>query len=56
VLRRFSPRFLAAFRFDSNVPHAPVLAAIEVLKTMDRDGARTFPKRPAGVLLAAEMA
>lgn len=27
VLRRFSPRFLAAFRFESNVPHDPVLAA-----------------------------
>ena len=46
VLRRFSPRFLAAFRFESNVPHDPVLAAIEVLKAMDRDGARALPKRP----------
>ena len=51
VLRRFSPRFLAAFRFDSNVPHDQVLAAIEVLKTMDRDGARTFPKRPPASFL-----
>jgi TnpA family transposase len=51
VLRRFSPRFLVAFRFDSNVPHDPVLAAIEVLKTMDRDGARTFPKRPPASFL-----
>lgn len=38
VLRRFSPRFLAAFRFESNVPQDPVLAAIEILKAMDRDG------------------
>jgi hypothetical protein len=30
VLRRFSARFLVAFRFDSNVPQDPVLAAIEV--------------------------
>ena len=28
VLRRFSPRFLAAFRFQSNVPNDPLLAAI----------------------------
>jgi hypothetical protein len=46
VLRRFSPRFLAAFRFESNVPQDPVLAAIEILKAMDRDGARALPKRP----------
>ena len=30
MLRRFSPRFLAAFRFESNIPHDPMLAAIEV--------------------------
>jgi len=41
VLRRFSPRFLAAFRFESNVPQDPVLAAGELLKTMDRNGTRT---------------
>jgi TnpA family transposase len=51
VLRRFSPRFLAAFRFESNVPHDPVLAAIEVLKAMDRDGARALPKRPPASFL-----
>jgi hypothetical protein len=45
VLRRFSPRFLAAFRFESNVPHDPALAAIEALKAMNRDGARALPKR-----------
>jgi TnpA family transposase len=33
------------------VRHDPVLAAIEVLKTMDRDGARTFPKRPPASFL-----
>src|SRR5690348_11282374 len=51
VLRRFSPRFLAAFRFESNMPHDPTLAAIEVLKAMDRNGARALPKRlPAAFL------
>jgi hypothetical protein len=51
VLRRFSPRFLAAFRFESNVPQDPVLAAVELLKTMDRNGARTLPKRPPASFL-----
>jgi TnpA family transposase len=51
VLRRFSPRFLAAFRFESNAPQDPVLAAIEILKAMDRDGARTLPKRPPASFL-----
>ena len=32
VLRRFSPRFLAAFDFRSNTPNDPVLAAIELLR------------------------
>ena len=45
VLRRFSPRFLTAFQFQSNVPHDPVLAAIEMLKALDRTGARNLPKR-----------
>lgn len=45
VLRRFSPRFLAAFRFQSNTPHDPLLAAIELLKTADGIGARALPKR-----------
>jgi TnpA family transposase len=51
VLRRFSPRFLAAFRFESNVRQDPVLAAIEVLKTIDRDGTRALPKRPPAAFL-----
>ena len=51
VLRRFSPRFLAAFRFESSVPQDPLLAAIEVLKAMDRDAARTLPKRPPASFL-----
>ena len=54
VLRRFSPRFLAAFRFESNVPHDPVLAAVEILKVMDRDGSRTLPKRPPAAFLPAK--
>ena len=51
VLRRFSPRFLDAFRFQSSTPGDPVLAAIEILKAMDRDGTRSLPKRlPASFL------
>ena len=51
VLRRFSPRFLEAFRFQSNTPHDPVLAAIEVIKAMNRDGRTGFPKRPPAAFL-----
>ncbi|MBV8894624.1 MAG: hypothetical protein JO266_22045 [Acidobacteria bacterium] len=55
VLRRFSPRFLAAFRFKSNVTPDPVLTAIEVLKAMDRRRPRAA-EAPAGVVPAGEMA
>jgi TnpA family transposase len=51
VLRRFSPRFLAAFDFRSNTPNDPVLAAIELLRAMDRDGTRVLPKRPPASFL-----
>ena len=44
VLRRFSLRFLAAFDFRSNTPNDPVLAAVELLRAMDRDGTRALPK------------
>jgi hypothetical protein len=46
VLRRFSPRFLEAFCLHSNTPQHPVLAAVELLKGMNRDGTRVLPKRP----------
>jgi TnpA family transposase len=51
VLRRFSPRFLNAFVFQSSTPGDPVLAAIELLKAMDRDGTRILPKRPPASFL-----
>jgi TnpA family transposase len=51
VLRRFSPRFLAAFDFRSNTPNDLVLAAIELLRGMDRDGTRVLPKRPPASFL-----
>ena len=54
VLRRFSSRFLAAFRFESNVPQDPVLTAIEILKALDRDGARALPKRQPASFLPAK--
>jgi hypothetical protein len=54
VLRRFSPRFLAAFRFESNVTADPALTAVEILKAMDRDGARALPKRPPASFLPAK--
>jgi hypothetical protein len=46
VLRRFSPRSLRAFEFQSSTPNDPVLAAIELLKGMDRDSMRILPDRP----------
>lgn len=51
VLRRFSPRFLASFKFQSNVAQDPVLAAIEVIKAADQAGAKTFAKRPPASFL-----
>ena len=51
VLRRFSPRFLAAFDFRSNTPNDPVLAAVQLLRAMDRDGTRVLPKRPPSSFL-----
>ena len=51
VLRRFSPRFLTVFDFQSNTPNDPVLAAIELLRTMDRDGTRVLPERPPSSFL-----
>ena len=51
VLRRFSPRFLAAFDFRSNTPNDPVLAAVQLLRAMDRDGTRVLPKRPPASFL-----
>jgi predicted regulator of Ras-like GTPase activity (Roadblock/LC7/MglB family) len=51
VLRRFSPRFLEAFCFQSNTSQHPVLAAVELLKATTRDGTRTLPKRPPASFL-----
>lgn len=45
VLRRFTPRFLEAFQFRSNISDDPVLAAIELIKAINRDGSRTLPRR-----------
>ena len=52
VLRRFSPRFLEAFRFQSSTPQDPVVAAVELLKTINRDGTRTLPRRPPSAFLS----
>jgi len=52
VLRRFSPRFLASFQFQSNVAQDPVLAAIEAIKAADQAGAKTFAKRPPASFLS----
>lgn len=51
VLRRFSPRFLAAFDFRSNVPNDPVLAAIELFRALNRGTIRSLPKRPRSAFL-----
>jgi TnpA family transposase len=52
VLRRFSPRFLGSFQFESNVAQDPVLAAIETIKAADQAGAKTFAKRPPASFLS----
>jgi hypothetical protein len=54
VFRRFSPRFLEAFRFRSNTPNDQVLAAVDILKELDRDGTRALPKRPPASFLPAK--
>ena len=51
VLRRFSPRFLTAFDFRSSTPNDSVLAAIELLRAIDRDSTRALPKRPPSSFL-----
>ncbi len=51
VLRRFAPRFLAAFEFRSGTPRDPLLAALELLRALDRDGARALPRRPPAAFL-----
>jgi len=51
VLRRFSPRFLAAFRFQSNTPNDPLLAAIELLKEADQSGGALPKELPSAFLL-----
>lgn len=51
VLRRFAPRFLAAFEFRSNIPRDPLLAAVGLLRSLDRAGARALPRRPPAAFL-----
>jgi TnpA family transposase len=51
VLRRFSPRFLAAFDFRSNVPNDPVLVAIALLRALNQGAIRSLPKRPPSAFL-----
>jgi TnpA family transposase len=54
VLRRFAPRFLAAFDFRSNTPNDPVLAAVDLLRAMDREGIRVLPQRPPSSFLSPQ--
>jgi TnpA family transposase len=51
VLRRFASRLLGAFEFRSGTPRDPMLAAVELLKALDRDGARALPRRPPAAFL-----
>jgi hypothetical protein len=51
VLRRFSPRLLKSFEFRSSTPNDPLLAAIELLRAMDRDSTRVLPDRPPSTFL-----
>ncbi|MBB6229311.1 hypothetical protein FHS79_003512 [Polymorphobacter multimanifer] len=45
AVRRFAPTFLAAFTFRTARTGDPLLGAIEVLRTMYRDGRSVLPKR-----------
>lgn len=45
AVRRFAPTFLAAFTFRTARSGDPLLGAIEVLRTMYRDGRSALPKR-----------
>ena len=45
AVRRFAPTFLAAFTFRTARSGDPLLGAIEVLRTMYRDGRSVLPKR-----------
>jgi TnpA family transposase len=54
VLHRFSPRFLAAFHFQSSTAGDSVLAAVELIKAMNHDGTRSLPKRPPASFLPAK--
>lgn len=45
AVRRFAPTFLAAFTFRTARLADPLLGAIEVLRTMYRDGRSVLPKR-----------
>lgn len=51
VLRRFSPRFLAAFDFRSNVPNDPLQAALDLLRALNQGAIRALPKRPPSTFL-----
>ena len=52
AMRRFAPQLLNAFVFRSNVPHDPVLAAIELIRTLNRGGGK-IPRRPPASFLPA---
>jgi TnpA family transposase len=54
VLRRFTPRFLEAFSFQSSTPRDPVLAAIDLIRAIDRDGSRSLPQRPPASFLPSK--
>ena len=45
-LRKYAPLFLETFVFHSARPHDPLLAAIAVLKTMNKDNRRSLPEKP----------
>ncbi|GGF12569.1 hypothetical protein GCM10011611_17750 [Aliidongia dinghuensis] len=50
-VRKYAPRFLDAFEFLSSYRYDPLLAALELLRAMNRDGRRVMPDRiPMGHL------
>jgi hypothetical protein len=44
-VRRYAPEFLDAFVFRSTRPHDPLLAAIELLRRLNRDERRVLPDK-----------
>lgn len=55
-VRKYAPMFLQAFTFRSARRHDPLLAALDVLKLLSKDGRRALPARfPVGHLAILDL-